>query len=462
MGGKTPSTTTNITQAPKYLQPYLEQAAAQSQALYDKGGTPLYTGPTVVGQNQAQTEALTNMMQKAGYGATAPQVIPQIAPAPARPQNMDALDAIYFDELGRTTDPEGRKWYSDALAEGVSLDEIRRDIRGSKEAQDNLRNRGPSPGIANLPAGMDPAAGQSVLAQPWTPATPTAPSAVPDASMQNPTDPAEIQRRLAAIQARNEAQGRATQVIPTGGQQATPAAAPAATPAPAAVQSMPGLIGQTHQTFSDILSRPQNVADDPIIAAAADAATAPVFRQLEEEVLPGISRGATGAGQLGSSRQGIAEGLATGRAAQTAQETRADLYARYLGEAQRSQLQAMGAGGQMANLSTAPDRLALDIGNQRQAYEQSLMDEQRRRFQEFAGKPQADLSQYLSNLTAQTGISGAGGTSQTGGQRGPSTAGRLAGGALSGLGTYAMLGMNPVTAPFAMAGGLLAGASSFL
>ena len=50
-----------------------------------------------------------------------------------------------------------------------------------------------------------------------------------------------------------------------------------------------------------------------------------------------------------------------------------------------------------------------------------------------------------------------GGGQQAGGQ---STAGRIAGSALSGLGTYGALAMNPVTAPFAVAGGIVSGLGS--
>ena len=76
--------------------------------------------------------------------------------------------------------------------------------------------------------------------------------------------------------------------------------------------------------------------------------------------------------------------------------------------------------------------------------------------------------QLGSNFTALTPPVTGGGAGQDqpfvvgGGQQagGKSTVGRIAGSALGGLGTYGALAMNPVTAPFAVAGGIVSGIGS--
>jgi len=62
---------------------------------------------------------------------------------------------------------------------------------------------------------------------------------------------------------------------------------------------------------------------NPALQGAIDAATRPITNQLLESALPAVRSGAYTTGNYGSSRQGIAEGLATGRAAQAVGDTAA-------------------------------------------------------------------------------------------------------------------------------------------
>jgi hypothetical protein len=57
---------------------------------------------------------------------------------------------------------------------------------------------------------------------------------------------------------------------------------------------------------------------DPALQSYIEAAQRPTWQALTEQALPAIRGGAITAGGFGGSRQGIAEGLATGRAAQAA------------------------------------------------------------------------------------------------------------------------------------------------
>lgn len=62
---------------------------------------------------------------------------------------------------------------------------------------------------------------------------------------------------------------------------------------------------------------------NPALEATINAATRPITDQLLEEALPAVRSGAYTTGNFGSSRQGIAEGLATGRAARAVGDTAA-------------------------------------------------------------------------------------------------------------------------------------------
>lgn len=63
-----------------------------------------------------------------------------------------------------------------------------------------------------------------------------------------------------------------------------------------------GMMPQLQQSWQNIMSP----GDNPMVSNYA----AQLGRDFQQQILPGISRGAQGAGQLGGSRQGVAEGLA--------------------------------------------------------------------------------------------------------------------------------------------------------
>lgn len=67
--------------------------------------------------------------------------------------------------------------------------------------------------------------------------------------------------------------------------------------------------GYNFLTSGDLM----NVDANPYFAPAATAATRPMVQALTEQELPALRNSATSSGNFGSSRQGIAEGLATGR-----------------------------------------------------------------------------------------------------------------------------------------------------
>lgn len=120
---------------------------------------------------------------------------------------------------------------------------------------------------------------------------------------------------------------------------------------------------------------------NPWLSAAADAMTSQVNNNLQRNLLPGIGRGAVANGLYGSSRQGIAEGLAMGDASQGLANSLAGMYSNAYGQDLQHQLglkQAdvslqnaqTAAGAQMAgnqlSYNLGQDRLGLDTYNANQ------------------------------------------------------------------------------------------------
>lgn len=83
-----------------------------------------------------------------------------------------------------------------------------------------------------------------------------------------------------------------------------------------------------------------DVMNNPYLASAMNAAIRPVREQFTEQVMPGIRQGAMEAGQMGSSRQGVAEGIAS----RGYMDTIADLTAQMGSQAYGQGLQAVQAG----------------------------------------------------------------------------------------------------------------------
>ena len=123
--------------------------------------------------------------------------------------------------------------------------------------------------------------------------------------------------------------------------------------------------------------------NNPYLASAMQAAIRPVTEQFTETVMPGIKQGAMEAGQMGSSRQGVAEGIAS----RGYQNTLADITAQMGSQAYGQGLQAMqagagigqglmgagmGAAGQLGQLGGQLGQLGLGAGGQMAGIGQGL------------------------------------------------------------------------------------------
>lgn len=118
---------------------------------------------------------------------------------------------------------------------------------------------------------------------------------------------------------------------------------------------------------------------NPALQATIDASTRPIIQNLLEAVLPGIRNNAVATGNFGSSRQGVAEGLATGRAAQAVGDTAAKVAT----TGYNSGLDAMVKGQQLAptiaGSQAIPGMTQSSVGDVRQALAQAMLGEQAQR-----------------------------------------------------------------------------------
>lgn len=119
---------------------------------------------------------------------------------------------------------------------------------------------------------------------------------------------------------------------------------------------------------------------NPALRDTISASTRPIINDLLERALPAIRGEASTTGNFGSSRQGIAEGLATGRAAQAVGDTAAKVATTGYGQG----LDAFGKGVALAP-STAqaqllPGLTTSGVGDVRQALQQALLGEKTGRF----------------------------------------------------------------------------------
>lgn len=116
------------------------------------------------------------------------------------------------------------------------------------------------------------------------------------------------------------------------------------------------------------------------VGGAIDAAVRPITQQLTESTLPALRGEAITTGNYGGSRQGIAEGLASGRASTATGDTAAkiseDLYRTNV----EAELRALGLTPTIQAAQTAGAQTTGAVGDVRQAMAQRYMDEQRSNF----------------------------------------------------------------------------------
>ena len=180
------------------------------------------------------------------------------------------------------------------------------------------------------------------------------------------------------------------------------------------------------------LMSPQNLASNPYLAGAAQAALRPVYSQAQG-LLQQARRDATGAGQLGGTRQAILEQGVIGDYLQKAGDITSTMYSDAYKDAQTNQLKALSIAPQSQQAITAPAMQLGALGTAEQTRQQQAIDEARARFEFAQQAPDEALSRY-SNIAGSNILPGGSTTSAQGGE--PSFGQKAAGAALLGTGTY--------------------------
>ncbi len=148
------------------------------------------------------------------------------------------------------------------------------------------------------------------------------------------------------------------------------------------------------------------------LADYARAATNPIFDRLTEDILPGLRSEAVASGNLGSTRQGIAEGLATSRATRDAADISAGIYSNAYSRGLDTFDRTFASLPEQLQLQLSPTLAAGAIGEQQQNFAQALLDEDAERFEAEQALPYQSLEQFLAFIGGGFGGSGSGSFTQ--------------------------------------------------
>ena len=180
------------------------------------------------------------------------------------------------------------------------------------------------------------------------------------------------------------------------------------------------------------LMQPQMLSENPYLAGATEAALRPVYGQAQG-LLQQARRGATGAGQLGGTRQAILEQGVIGDYMQKAGDISSQMYSKAYQDSVDAQQRAISLAPSVMQMGLAPAQTLGQVGATEQARQQQAIDDARARFEFAQQAPQQALRDY-SGVTLGSILPGTTTTSMQGGD--PSFGQRAIGGTLMGLGTY--------------------------
>jgi hypothetical protein len=119
-----------------------------------------------------------------------------------------------------------------------------------------------------------------------------------------------------------------------------------------------------------------NPASNPNLQGAIDASVRPIYDNLTERALPAIRGEAITTGNFGSSRQGIAEGLATREASRAAGDTASKLAQSQYETNVNAQLKALGLLPTVQAAQTVEGTTVSGVGDVRQSMDQAQLNQQ--------------------------------------------------------------------------------------
>jgi hypothetical protein len=175
---------------------------------------------------------------------------------------------------------------------------------------------------------------------------------------------------------------------------------------------------------------------DPTVARFADAATRPLYSQMDSMLSQDDDR-AISQGAFGGSRQNLTRGQIRNDFAQRIGDVRAGIYNQSYQQQLQAQQNALGQLGAVNSQQTAPADIFSRIGAQNENFSQALIDAERERFDFEQSAPDLAINQF-SNLVNQ--FSGPTKSQQVISGGGPSAFGTALGVGLTGAGAYGLFG----------------------
>ena len=153
------------------------------------------------------------------------------------------------------------------------------------------------------------------------------------------------------------------------------------------------LIGGTQEAYKSMLNAP-DVSNNPWVQNLTDVTASRIGDQFQENIMPGITSRAIGAGQLGSSRQGIAEGMAAKSSQQAIADATAGQMSRAYDQGLTQQARGMAFAPQTVGMGFGPASAITSVGDKYRAETEKALREDILRWQFAKESPWEDLGKY--------------------------------------------------------------------
>lgn len=181
-----------------------------------------------------------------------------------------------------------------------------------------------------------------------------------------------------------------------------------------------------------------DVANNPYVKAAVEAAQRRLSEQYTDPggIMSTIRINAAQTGNVGSSRQGVAEGVASGRFANAAGDISAQMYSDAYNKGMDTYIRTLGLAPQILESSLLPGKTLSAVGQDVEGYGQRTADYEAGKTNYEAGYPVELLKQIVALVNGQQPLTTS--TENTVDVKDPSFLQKLAGGASTGLGLLSL------------------------
>ncbi len=153
-------------------------------------------------------------------------------------------------------------------------------------------------------------------------------------------------------------------------------------------------IGQMQGAQSSMLNA-ADLGNNPYVQDLAQRTNQRIGEDFNNNVMPGINSGAIGAGQMGSSRHGIAQGLAAGKAAQAMGDSTSRLYSDAYQAGLNQQAKGMAFAPQTMQNSMLPADIMGQSGQFLRGEQELALSSDMSRYEHDQNKDWNNLSRFL-------------------------------------------------------------------